>query len=83
MSPNGNESAIDRALADLAERVAATVARAPGPAERRLVLLQAFAAARRLTNGIPPDTNRAELDQLLHDQAALSSRLLAAWTSAR
>jgi hypothetical protein len=73
--------AVRNALAGLALRTTVDIERAPGVAEKRLVLLHGFAAAHRLDPGIPDDPDMALLDTLLRQPERLLVNLQEHWTN--
>lgn len=68
-----------KALSDLALLTAAQVERAPGPAEKRLVLLRAFAQAHRLTSAITDDPGLPLINTLLRQPESLARNLQELW----
>lgn len=68
------------ALSDLAWHTAAQVERAPGPAEKRLVLLRAFAQARRINPTISDDPSLSLMNTLLRQPENLARNLQDLWT---
>ncbi|WP_447977509.1 hypothetical protein [Candidatus Nitrospira bockiana] len=69
------------ALSQLALRVVVGVERAPGIAERRLMLLRAFGHAHQLNPAVPEDPDIALLDSLLQHPDRLLHTLEALWTT--
>ncbi len=67
------------ALAELAVVTAIGVERAPGPVERRLVLMQAFGEAHRINPAVTEDPDLRLLDGLLRERHALIPSLEALW----
>jgi hypothetical protein len=67
------------ALVQLAVLTAVQVERAPGPVERRLVLLRAFAEARRLNPALVEEPDLSLLNGLLRQREALVPNLQALW----
>lgn len=67
------------ALAQLALLTAVHVERAPGPVERRLVLLRAFGEARRLNPALVEEPSLGLLNGLLQQREALVHTLQALW----
>ncbi|MGQ0809641.1 MAG: hypothetical protein ACT4OO_00240 [Nitrospiraceae bacterium] len=69
------------ALSELAVTTAVYVERAPGPAEKRLVILRVFAEARRINPAVPtPDLTL--LDRLMRDPHRLIQDLQDLWLQA-
>jgi hypothetical protein len=73
------DQAVGKTLAELAIWTALNVERAPGPAEKRLALMRAFAEAHRLNETVPEDPDLALLDTLLQQPEHLVQKLKDSW----
>ena len=69
----------DHALSELAAMVAVHIERAPGPLEKRLVLMRGFAQAHRLNPAITDDPDLSLLDSLIREPSRLAQKLLDLW----
>ena len=70
----------DHALVELAAMVAAQMARAPGPMEKRLILMRAFAQAHRFNPAVTDDPDLTLLDTLIRKPDQLAPTLQELWT---
>jgi hypothetical protein len=75
------QPAHDHALSELAASVAVYIDRAPGPMEKRLVLMRAFAQAHRLNPTVTDDPDLTLLDLLIREPDRLVQKLLTLWNN--
>lgn len=71
----------DHALSELAAMVAVQIERAPGPMEKRLVLMRAFAQAHQFNSAVMDDPDLTLLDALIREPDQLVQKLHDLWTA--
>lgn len=74
-----SEPVNDHALSELAAMVAVQIERAPGPMEKRLVLMRAFGHAHRLNADVTDDPDLTLLDALIREPDHLVQTLQDLW----